>query len=461
MTNETMGRPDMRVNVVRAAHSVHADNAVHAALAAFAAGRAVVVADDADRENEGDIVFAAEHATAELMNLCASDARGLICIAMAPELVDRFDLPLAPVRGQAGHSSPFTVSVEAAEGVTTGISASDRAVTARVLAHPDSNTSSITTPGHLFPLRAHPGGLAARRGHTEAGVALCRMAGLEPAAILCEIMADDGTMLRGDALRAFADRHGMPYVDVNALAEAGEDAPGTTEPLRDAENLATTSAPVTLDPPDRAVRFIAESVLPTRHGSFAVRAYRDAWGVDHLVLTMGSSTPPTTAAVTTAATTTAAVPLVRVHSECLTGDAFGSTRCDCGAQLEAALEAIAASGHGHLVYLRQEGRGIGLANKIRAYALQDNGMDTVEANECLGFEADARRYHLAASMLKDVGVTAVRLITNNPDKIADLDIGGIQVVERVPSRTARWPENEKYLTTKVQKLSHHPELIDD
>lgn len=420
-------------------------DAVQTAVAAFAAGGAVVVADDADRENEGDIVFAAEYATDELMNLCAREGRGLVCIAMAPELVDRFDLPLAPVRGQAGHSSPFTVSVEAAEGVTTGISAADRAVTARVLADPDSTASSITTPGHLFPLRAHPGGLAARRGHTEAGVALCRMAGLEPAAILCEIMADDGTMLRGDALRAFADRHGMPYVDVNALAEAVAESPAAG------------------DPPDRAIRFIAESVLPTRHGTFAVRAYRDAWGLDHLLLSMGTGTltPAEPAPSTAPVLKTDPAPLVRVHSECLTGDALGSTRCDCGAQLEAALEAIAAAGHGHVVYLRQEGRGIGLANKIRAYALQDKGMDTVEANECLGFEADARRYHLAASMLKDVGVAAVRLITNNPDKIADLDASGIRIVERVPSRAARWPENEKYLATKVQKLSHHPELIDD
>ncbi len=402
--------------------------AVQAAIAAFAAGKPIVVADDADRENEGDIVFAAGHATPELMNLCATEARGLICVAMAPELVDRFDLPLAPVRGQAGHSSPFTVSVEAAAGVTTGISASDRAVTARVLADPDADATSVTTPGHLFPLRAHPGGLAARRGHTEAGVALARMAGQSPAAILCEIMAEDGTMLRGDALRAFAERLGMPYVDVNALAEA------------------STPAVAAVAAPDRAVRFIAESVLPTRHGRFAVRAYRDAWGLDHLLLSIGSG--PT-------------LPLVRVHSECLTGDALGSTRCDCGAQLEAALAAIAASGHGHLIYLRQEGRGIGLANKIRAYALQDQGMDTVEANECLGFEADERRYFLAATMLRDVGVTNVRLITNNPDKIADLDTCGIAIAERVPSRAVRGPDNEKYLATKVRKLSHHSELIDD
>lgn len=405
--------------------------AVQAAIAAFAAGRPIVVADDADRENEGDIVFAAGQATPELMNLCATEARGLICIAMAPELVDRFDLPLAPVRGHAGHSSPFTVSVEAAAGVTTGISASDRAVTARVLADPDADATSVTTPGHLFPLRAHPGGLAARRGHTEAGVALARMAGQPPAAILCEIMADDGTMLRGDALRAFAERHGMPYVDVNALAQAvvANDAPSLSPGA-----------------PDRAVRFIAESVLPTRHGRFAVRAYRDVWGLDHLLLSIGSG---------------ASLPLVRVHSECLTGDALGSTRCDCGAQLEAALAAIAASGHGHLIYLRQEGRGIGLANKIRAYALQDQGMDTVEANECLGFEADERRYFLAAAMLRDAGVSTVRLITNNPDKIADLDTCGITIAERVPSRAVRGPDNEKYLATKVRKLSHHSELIDD
>ncbi|MEQ9105524.1 MAG: GTP cyclohydrolase II [Rhodothermales bacterium] len=427
------------------------NDAVRTAIAAFAAGRPIVVADDADRENEGDIVFAAGHATPELMNLCATEARGLICIAMAPELVDRFDLPLVPVRGQAGHSSPFTVSVEAAAGVTTGISASDRAVTARVLADPDADATSVTTPGHLFPLRAHPGGLAARRGHTEAGVALARMAGQPPAAILCEIMADDGTMLRGDALRAFADRHGMPYVDVNALAEVeaeAEAAPAQAFPA---------PAPAS---PDRAVRFIAESVLPTRHGRFAVRAYRDAWGLDHLLLSM----PPETVhgrVHGSGAVPDAALPLVRVHSECLTGDALGSTRCDCGAQLEAALAAIAASGHGHLIYLRQEGRGIGLANKIRAYALQDQGMDTVEANECLGFEADERRYFLAASMLRDVGVTAVRLITNNPDKIADLDTCGITIAERVPSRAVRGPDNEKYLATKVRKLSHHSELIDD
>ncbi len=417
-------------------------------LAAFAAGKAVVVQDDADRENEGDIVFAAEHATAELVNFCVREARGLVCVALAPERADRLGLQPAPVRGRAAHYSPFTWSVEAATGVSTGISASDRARTIRVLGDPDSGPRDIVTPGHVFPLRAQAEGLAVRRGHTEAGVALAHLAGCEPAAVLCEIMAPDGDMLRGSGLAAFAKEHGLPLTSVAEIAAFER----TAAPV-----AAREGAPVGGLAREVQVTRVAESTIPTRHGVFRVAVYEDAEGKEHLVLSL----PPRTNGTVPGGRAGADVPLVRMHSECLTGDALGSLRCDCGDQLERSLARIAAEGRGLVVYLRQEGRGIGLGNKIRAYALQDKGMDTVEANTCLGFEPDERTYDVAAAMLRKENVTAVRLITNNPAKVEGLLDAGIEVVLREPLATAVRPENEHYLRTKIDRMDHSAELINE
>jgi len=409
-------------------------------LAAFAAGKAVVVQDDADRENEGDIVFAAEHATPELVNFCVREARGLVCVALAPERADQLGLQPAPVRGRAAHYSPFTWSVEAASGVSTGISASDRARTIRVLAHPDSSPRDVVTPGHVFPLRAKAEGLAVRRGHTEAGVALAHLAGCQPAAVLCEIMAPNGDMLRGSGLAAFAREHGLPLTSVAEIAAFERSAVPVGGPAREVQ-----------------VARVAESTIPTRHGVFRVAVYDDADGKEHLVLSL----PPRTNGTVPGGRADADVPLVRMHSECLTGDALGSLRCDCGDQLERSLARIAAEGRGLMVYLRQEGRGIGLGNKIRAYALQDKGMDTVEANTCLGFEPDERTYDVAAAMLREENVTAVRLITNNPAKVEGLLDAGIEVVSREPLATAVRPENEHYLRTKIDRMDHSAELINE
>lgn len=407
-------------------------------LAAFAAGRAVVVQDDADRENEGDIIFAAEHATPQLVNFCVQEARGLVCVALAPERADRLGLEPAPVRGRAAHYSPFTWSVEAATGVSTGISASDRARTIRVLADPGSRPDDLVTPGHIFPLRAQQEGLAARRGHTEAGVALARLAECEPAAALCEIMAPDGDMLRGDALAAFARAHGMPLTSVAEIA-------------RFTGHAATTEGYMA---PERVTR-VAESTIPTRHGVFRVAVYSDLEGKEHVVLSL----PPGSNGASVDHKTAAGAPLVRIHSECLTGDAFGSRRCDCGDQLERSLACIAAQGSGMVVYLRQEGRGIGLGNKIRAYALQDKGMDTVEANTCLGFEPDERTYDVAAAILRQENVVDIRLLTNNPAKIAGLEAAGVRIVSSEHLAATVRPENEHYLRTKIDRMNHSAELI--
>ncbi|PIQ60176.1 MAG: bifunctional 3,4-dihydroxy-2-butanone-4-phosphate synthase/GTP cyclohydrolase II [Bacteroidetes bacterium CG12_big_fil_rev_8_21_14_0_65_60_17] len=404
-------------------------------LAAIASGKPVVVQDDADRENEGDIIFAAQYATAELVNFCVRHARGLVCVALAPERADRLGLQPAPVRGRAAHYSPFTWSVEAATGVSTGISASDRARTIRVLAGPDSGPDDLVTPGHVFPLRARKGGLAVRRGHTEAGVALARLAGCEPAAVLCEIMAPDGDMLRGDALGAFARQHGFPLTSVAEIAR----------------HL------------DGNVTRVAESTIPTTHGVFRVAVYQDGDGKEHLVL----SHPPRPGggqidnAGKNGAAQDSAAPLVRLHSECLTGDALGSHRCDCGDQLERSMARISSEDTGMIVYLRQEGRGIGLGNKIRAYALQDKGMDTVEANTCLGFEPDERTYDVAAGILRQENIPAVRLLTNNPAKVKGLREAGIRVVAREALATSVRPENEHYLRTKIDRMDHSVELINE
>ncbi|HEY8394546.1 MAG TPA: bifunctional 3,4-dihydroxy-2-butanone-4-phosphate synthase/GTP cyclohydrolase II [Thermaerobacter sp.] len=390
---------------------------IEAALADLRAGRMVVVVDDEDREGEGDLVLAAEKVTPEHINFMLREARGLICLALTEQRCRELDLPLMVDPPRDPMETPFTISIDAREGVRTGISAADRARTIRVAVDPASGPGDLVRPGHVFPLRARAGGVLARRGHTEASVDLARLAGLYPAAVICEILRDDGTVARLPDLAAFARRHGLRLVRVADLVRYR---------LRH----------------ERVVRRVAQAKLPTVHGDFQVHAYTfEPTGETHLALVRGSWADEEPV-------------LVRLHSECLTGDALHSLRCDCGQQLDAALEAIAAEGRGVLLYLRQEGRGIGLAAKIRAYELQDGGLDTVEANQALGFPADARDYGVAAQILRDLGVRRVRLLTNNPDKQEQLVEYGLAVSERVPLRVPPHPHNERYLQTKRAKLGH-------
>lgn len=396
------------------------------ALTDLRAGKPIIVVDDEDRENEGDLVVAAQFATPATINFMAREARGLICIAMTGQDLDRLGIPMmVPAgRNKSGFGSPFTVSVEARTGVTTGISAHDRARTVQVLIDPASTAEDIAMPGHTFPLRAHKDGVLARRGHTEASVDLTRLAGLTPAAVICEIMAEDGTMARLPALGQFAAGHKLKIISIDALVNYR------------LQQIAQNS-----------VTRLGSAQLPTRYGRFEVTAYRDSQGREHLLLYLGDLD--------------ADPPLVRLHSECLTGDVLGSLRCDCGEQLQIAMHRIAQEGRGALLYLRQEGRGIGLANKIRAYALQDQGLDTVEANICLGFPPDLRSFAVAAAILRDQGINAVRLMTNNPRKVADLEANQIYVVERIPHQVKARAENQHYLQTKAQKLEHMlvPEML--
>jgi 3,4-dihydroxy 2-butanone 4-phosphate synthase / GTP cyclohydrolase II len=402
---------------------------VEEALADYRAGKLIIIVDDEDRENEGDLVIAAEHITPQAVNFMATFGRGLICVAMTGKMLDRLQIPLMvpQVQNRSGFGTGFTVSVEAKTGVTTGISAYDRAHTIRTLINPVTTPADIAMPGHVFPLRARDGGVLERRGQTEASVDMAKLAGLTPAGVICEIMLDDGTMARLPEIIDFARRHVIKIVTVEAIAQYrlrqnGHD-PAKTHP---------TLARITR---------VATSHLPTRSGEFKVTIYHDEQGKEHMAVTIGDLN-------------TVQTPLARVHSECLTGDVFGSHRCDCGDQLQAALERLAAEGCGVLLYLRQEGRGIGLGNKIKAYALQDQGLDTVEANHQLGFPIDARSYDTAALMLHDLGVSAVRLLTNNPDKISGLQKHGIDVVQRVPHEVAFHQENIHYLQTKVCKMGH-------
>ena len=381
------------------------------------AGRAIVLVDDADRENEGDLVFAAEHATPALLAFTIRHTGGIVCVAMPNDVADRLDLPPMVARNTANRETAFTVTIEATQGVSTGISAADRARTIRVVADPRSSAADLDRPGHVFPLRARDGGVLRRAGHTEAGVDLCRLAGLQPVAAISEVMHDDGTMMRLPALRAFAAEHGLK---VGAIADLI------------AYRLER----------DAFVERVAEAKLPTPWAEFRVVGYRDVLhGTEHVAMVLGDVADGEPA-------------LVRMHSECLTGDALHSLRCDCGFQRDAALKAIADAGRGVLVYLRQEGRGIGLLNKLRAYALQDAGADTVEANEQLGFAADLRDYGVGAQILVDLGVRRLRLLTNNPRKVVGLQGFGMEVVERVPLHAGENPYNEAYLATKRAKLGH-------
>ncbi len=415
---------------------------VEEASADLKEGRFVIIVDDEDRENEGDLVIAAEFATPEAVNFMAMHGRGLICVAMSGYMLDRLHIPLMvpTAHNRAGFGTNFTVSVEARHGVTTGISAYDRAHTIQVLIDPRSMPEDIAMPGHIFPLRARDGGVLERRGQTEASVDLARLAGLTPAGVICEVMNPDGTMARLPSLVEFAVQHGLHIVSVEAIAAYR---------LQQEQCCVGPSVPVSLH--HGPVACISTSRLPTRYGEFVATVYRDEQGREHMALVMGDVAD-------------GEAPLVRLHSECLTGDVLGSQRCDCGLQLQAAMRHIALSGRGVLVYLRQEGRGIGLGNKIRAYALQDMGADTVDANCCLGFPVDARSYAVAAAILDDLEVGQVRLMTNNPTKISALEAYGIQVVEHVVLARMIGPvpdEAMPYLRTKERKMGHMLMLGDE
>ena len=390
---------------------------VEEAVEAIRRGRMVVVVDDEDRENEGDLVMAAQFATPEAINFMVKEARGLICVPMPREWAERLDLPPMVHPPRDHHETAFTVSVDAREGVTTGISAHDRAHTIRLLADPGAKPEDFVRPGHVFPLVAMDGGVLRRAGHTEAAVDLCRLAGLRPVGVICEIMRDDGTMARLPDLRAFAEKHGLPLITVADLI---------------AHRKRT----------ERLVRRVAEANLPTKFGHFRIVTFVDlVTGQEHVALVKGEVSGPDPV-------------LVRVHSECLTGDAFGSLRCDCGDQLHRALEMIEREGRGVLLYMRQEGRGIGLANKVCAYELQDRGMDTVEANRALGFPPDLRDYGIGAQILVDLGVRKIRLLTNNPRKVVGLSGYGLEIVEHVPIEVDPNPHNWRYLKAKKEKLGH-------
>jgi 3,4-dihydroxy 2-butanone 4-phosphate synthase/GTP cyclohydrolase II len=410
---------------------------VERAVADIALGRPVVVVDDDDRENEGDLIVAAERITPEIVAFMMSECRGLICTPMEAADLDRLDLPQMVERNSEAMGTAFTVTVDAAarHGVTTGISAADRAATIRLLADPEADASDFVRPGHAFPLRAKPGGVLARAGHTEAGVDLARLAGLRPAAAIVEIAGEDGTMLRLPELLPFARKHGLSLISIEDLIAYRKAAAG---PERQ------EAGPVVL-PGEPAVRREAATRLPTRHGEFRAYGYRStADGVEHIALVAGDLTENGGEDV-----------LVRVHSECLTGDVFGSLRCDCGVQLEASLERVQAEGRGVVVYLRgHEGRGIGLLSKLRAYELQERGRDTLDANLELGLPADARDYAAAAQMLRDLGVRSLRLLTNNPDKSEALARHGLRVEERVAMPVAAGEHNLHYLRTKRDRMGH-------
>lgn len=377
----------------------------------------IILVDDEDRENEGDLTIAAEKVTPDAINFMAKYGRGLICLALAPEIVDRLQLPLMVHDNRSTYKTAFTVSIEARHGVTTGISAADRAHTILTAISDDAKPDDLVQPGHVFPLRARRGGVLFRTGQTEGSVDLARLARLKPAAVICEIMNDDGTMARLPDLEKFAERHGLKIATVADII---------------AYRMKNESF----------VHRAAETVLPTPYGEFkAVAFVNDIDDYEHLALVKGEIEPEKEI-------------LVRVHSQCLTGDVFGSYRCDCGSQLERAMEMVQAEGLGVILYMQQEGRGIGLANKLKAYALQDQGRDTVEANEELGFKADLRDYGVGAQILYALGVRKMKLMTNNPKKIIGLEGYGLEVTGRVPIETKPRPENMKYLITKCQKLGH-------
>ncbi|MFJ9747846.1 bifunctional 3,4-dihydroxy-2-butanone-4-phosphate synthase/GTP cyclohydrolase II [Streptomyces chartreusis] len=417
---------------------------VERAIADIAAGRPVVVVDDEDRENEGDLVIAAEHATPEIVAFMMSECRGLICAPMEPDEQERLELPQMVQDNTESMKTAFTVSVDAsaAHGVTTGISASDRSTTLQLLASGKAQPSDLVRPGHIFPLRARPGGVLVRNGHTEAAVDLARLAGLRPAGAIVEIAGEDGEMLRLPELIPFARKHGLTIISIEDLITY----------LRDAERpKQVEQAPAGREsfPAESTVRREAEVHLPTAHGTFTAYGYRSTVdGVEHVALVHGELGDGEDV-------------VVRIHSECLTGDVFHSLRCDCGPQLESALERIQDEGRGVVVYLRgHEGRGIGLMSKLRAYELQERGRDTLDANLELGLPADARDYGAGARILADLGVHSVRLLTNNPDKSDALRGHGIEVTEREPMPVQAGEHNLTYLRTKRDRMGHDLPWLD-
>ncbi len=395
---------------------------IPAALDDLRAGKMLLVVDDEDRENEGDFVMAAEKVTPAAINFMATRGRGLICVPMLRERLAALQVGAMVSENQEQHRTAFTVSVDARHGITTGISAADRARTVQVLADPASTAADLVRPGHIFPIAARPDGVLERAGHTEAAVDLMRLAGLAPAGIICEVMRDDGTMARLPDLQAMARTEGLKLVTIRDL-------------------IAYRSRT------EKMVTHVATARMPTRWGEFTIHAYRARRdGKEHVALVHGSVAGKANV-------------LVRVHSQCLTGDLFGSRRCDCGGQLDLALQRIAAE-DGVLLYLCQEGRGIGLANKIKAYQLQETGLDTVEANECLGFKADQREYGVGAQILADLGLTSLRLMTNNPRKLVGLEGYGLTISERVQIELPPVQDNRAYLECKKEKLGHYLQLAD-
>jgi 3,4-dihydroxy 2-butanone 4-phosphate synthase/GTP cyclohydrolase II len=406
-----------RIRIAKGARKLGPFSTIEEAVEAIRDGRMVIVVDDEDRENEGDLTMAASMVTPDAVNFMAKHGRGLICLAMMPDRLDKLEIALEASNNAARRDTAFCVSIDAHDGTSTGISAADRAKTVKVAIAPDTRPRDLARPGHVFPLRARTGGVMVRAGHTEAAVDLARIAGLEPAGVICEIMSDDGTMSRVPELTKFAKKHGLLVITIADLIKY---------------RMRT----------ERLVKRVATAELPTGHGAFRIFAYENQLDNEtHVALVRGDIGDGRDV-------------LVRVHSKCLTGDVFHSARCDCGAQLETAMTRIAEEGRGILLYLNQEGRGIGLANKIRAYELQDGGLDTVEANERLGFKADQRDYGIGAQILSDLGVKTMRLLTNNPRKFVGLQGYGLEISDTVPLEIPANDATRKYLKAKKDKLGH-------